>query len=898
MSPPTPPSPPLPPVDTSLPIGADLLRPNQDIQIHFWKPRPVFMQLNENLDPVNHAPPASLIYAPAFVNVFDENSGNFIETRRPKLEVGFTDPVEFGPWSAMTLRFRASRSRPPEPEAVPEGLPGAPPEAAPLVYPENQIVRVMRTNQVGSWFIPPLENSIRESFDHADANCISSQVTEPPGEMAILTIENPLDWSEGWNQITVRFISKARTAVVENIEYRKVTGMSGNTLDWTESTVPIHLGPATITLTGPTSGASLASSDDFTVTGNLFGSTEGDTIHIYQDGALKSSHSLGPGSTNNPFTFKYGPGPDGTHIISIKSTLGIPITGSPITYTSGAPTAIPAQAPPPPPTGPEYTVQWDPFDGNHNLNAVQVSETEVQGSGVITSNINITSAEFFLSSDSVSNLFVEVSLDGVNYNGIVNFSLAAYGTILIYYKIRINNNGLLTPEGLIALGAGLQIISGDVTTLLEPIFWDGTNQPVFVLEVIPCGMEMVDLTSLVRLQIGLTGNSSFDTLPSYYTNILQDGWLTEELTWLGFWDRHTITDLHVTLKATALSLSDDSPYIDIDALEVELTPYCPGMYPPPHAIVAKQEVILYPSADQAVIGWTPEPAHYRLQTPVNRVSSDYVVVDPRVSNSLVLKIQGLPTLPPVPSGYTRQWNSIQVRVQAQLICDTNSQCRLGLMTNYGPELYTEKLTDDLLIYSVQWDYSPGLTDDQMGRLYVEVATDNITAGTDDTFLYLYALEVVASYIEITTGSTPPGLPPPPPGVFGPITLIDLQGEVFSCGSLGGCTSPMGVPLGRISITNPSPTESATVSFNVDGMVHLRVFDTDTPATEYSILGSPLAGYETKHYTVYSWIGDNIDPPSSNYPVDARSGNVVITVTLPGPPIVAYQALLPWVYLGL
>ncbi len=120
-------------------------------------------------------------------------------------------------------------------------------------------------------------------------------------------------------------------------------------------------------------------------------------------------------------------------------------------------------------------------------------------------------------------------------------------------------------------------------------------------------------------------------------------------------------------------------------------------------------------------------------------------------------------------------------------------------------------------------------------------------------------------------------------------MIDLQGEVYSCGSLGGCSSPTGKPLGRLTVTNVTGLPY-TVSFNIDGMVHLRIFDTDTTTTEYTLINT-LPGSTTRNYTVYSWIGG----PSNPYPVDARSGDLVITVT---DGVTLHQARLPWVYLGL
>jgi hypothetical protein len=397
------------------------------------------------------------------------------------------------------------------------------------------------------------------------------------------------------------------------------------------------------------------------------------------------------------------------------------------------------------------------------------------------------------------------------------------------------------------------------------------------------------------VQVSLTGNADFSTCVPFYSNILPEDWLTEEFVWHGFWDPNSIRDLHVTLTATGISILDDTPCIDVDVLEVELNPYCPGVYMPPQAKVPALAVNLFPSGDQMVSGWLPVPAYYRLQSPASQITSDFITVDPTIgTNGLILDIQDLPTLPPPPPGTNREWTSIQVQVQAMMTTETNTQVQLGLATNYGVSLFTDIITNEPLVYSVQWDYSPGLTDNQINRLYVEVIPNTITVGTGGNILYLYALEVTAGYTNVSTvlPPAPPSAlpPPPPPGVYGPITLIDLEGEVFSCGSVGDCASPTGKLLGRLTVTN-STGLSCPVSFFINNKVNIQIFDTDTPTTSYPVADTIPAGTTLRKYSVYSWVGDVSDP----YPAEPLNGNLDIIVTQGSN---VYQASLPWTYLGI
>jgi hypothetical protein len=526
-------------------------------------------------------------------------------------------------------------------------------------------------------------------------------------------------------------------------------------------------------------------------------------------------------------------------------------------------------------------VVFNPFDINNVLSAFQVSNTEVIGIATITTDIDID-AQFFLSSDVNSNLQIDLSLDGHSYDGVLDLSLVAFSSVQFYYRIQLNQGGLLTPIGNIPLGAGLQINGPVVFTPMELVYYPN-DPPVFTVSVLSSIKALAPLSSSVRLAVGLTGNSIFDSDPILFTNLLTEDWTRENLTWQGFWSEETIKDLRVTLQAVALDLENDVPYVDVDTMELEIQPYCPGVYPPPELPPVPSFVILHPNADQTVLGWTPLPVFSRLVSPVYQVSSSYVSTDPRQPNQLILELDDLVGFPP--AGVTRVYRAVDVLVHARSEADGSSTFQFLLSTNYGAPLPTGEIGPDLVVYKVRWEYPDGLTVAQINRMYVNIQTDILNASSDDCLAYIYSVEVWVEYMDTFV----PVSPPPPVGMANPIVILNPTGQVYSCGSLGSCTGVTGDLLGRLTITNGT-TLPLTVVFMSDGSLHLRVFDTNTPTTEYQLNMQVLAS-TTINFSVFAWVGD----PTNPFPLESRSGEVVITAS---DGTTVYSGVIGWTYAGL
>ena len=783
LLPPPPPGPPpllLPP----LPPGSEILRPNRDILVRLWQPRPAFMQLNDPLDLNNPVDVAVPLYGPATVDTFDEDTGNYTGTIRPRVEVGFTNPVADGPWDALQLRFRAAKSRPPQPETIAPPLP-VPATKEPLIYPcpPDQTLTPRATDFPGIWQITPLEKEL-SSVDKPNTNCsITAPVNVPPGAPGQIALtHSSVHWDPGYNQIKVRVIAKARA---------NAAGTTHNILSGVQ-----------------------ASSVQF------------DQIH------------------------------------------------------AGLPTGAPA-----------YQVQWNPFGCNNQLLAHRVSPTELEGVGILTTNIDIH-AEFFFSGQDSDNISSQISTDGINYYGAIVFDLAAFQSTVLYYKIALNKGGLPSPTGTIAIGAVLMITGPEVVTGFDVIPSQPNDRIPFMLQVIPATDSFLPLTSQCRVKVSLQGNMELMQSLEQYTDVLTLNWTKYTLTWAGFWSATNVRDLRVQLSAEALLLETDVPFIDICSIDAIISPWCPGVSQPlSQPLIMLNQVDIIPTADVSITGWSPSVDVWAMLLSNPMLASDNdVTADPRTDNQLLVEMAEPTGLPPVMPGYVREWITVEAIIQARIITWSSLNANLLVSTTFGQEQWTDPLTFNQAVYFITWNYNPGLTTDQINRLKVAIIANSLDGNgeiEDPVEVAVSALTVRLTFQDILVSSPP--LPPPPvaPPAAALITVVESTPEIFSCGSLGDCAAPQGRVVAKVTVTNPDTT-SSTVNFIADGSANIRISDISN--NPYS-LSQAIAGKTSITFFIYGWVGDQIDL----FPVEQENGGIIISLVYSAG---VNQISVPWYYIGL
>jgi hypothetical protein len=780
---PLPPLPPPPPIFLlPLPPGSEILRPNRDILVRLWQPRPAFMQLNDPLNPDDPVDAAVPLYGPASVDMFDETTGNYTGTIRPRVEVGFTTPITEGPWDALQLRFRAARSRPPQPEQIAPPLP-IPATKEPAVYPcpSDQTLTPRATDFPGLWQIPPLEEELTDSVDKPTNVCfISAPVNVPPGPPGQIALtQSPVHWDAGYNQIKVRMIARARAAKASALE-NSLAGVQANVIQFDQ----IHAGL-----------------------------------------------------------------PAGT---------------------------------------PEYQVRWNPFGCNGQLQAHRFSSTEIRGAGILQTNMDIH-AEFFFSAQESDNLEVQVSTDGVNYYGAVVFDVAAFQSTVIYYRIALNKEGLPTPVGNVAVGAALMITGPYVVTGFDVIQYPVDNPP-FIIEVKQTINSTIPLVSICRVGVSLQGNMELMQSLVQHTDILTSDWFKHELTWNGFWSAKNIKDLRIRFSPETLLLEDDVPFVDISAMDVIISPYCPGFSQPiSQPLIKLNQVDVLPIADIAVAWWDPIPAWITLVTDPTIASDSAALADPRTDNQLLVDMAEPTGLPEVMPGYVREWIAIEAIIQARIITWSSSSANLLVSTTFGQEQWTPDLTQDQTMYFVTWAYSPGLTTDQINRLKIAIIANSL--GGNGEIQDSVEVAVSALRARLTFQDTliiPSPLPPLPPSMIDTIiTVVESDPEVFSCGSLGDCGAPQGRIVAKVTVTNPDAIP-AIVNFIAGGRVNIRISDSGN--NSYA-LSQTIAGNASITFFIYGWVGDTNDP----FPVDPTDGEIIISLIYSAG---VNQVSVSWYYIGL
>ena len=251
---------------------------------------------------------------------------------------------------------------------------------------------------------------------------------------------------------------------------------------------------------------------------------------------------------------------------------------------------------------------------------------------------------------------------------------------------------------------------------------------------------------------------------------------------------------------------------------------------------------------------------------------------------------GLPVLRP---GYAREWIAVEALIQARLITYSSLSANLLVSTTFGPEQWTPSLTASPTLYFLLWNYSPGLTTDQMQRLKVALVAhtlDDPGGMQDPAEVSVVAVTTRLTFQDVLV--TPAAFlpPPPPPAVDTIIVLVESDPEVFSCGSLGDCGAPQGKIVAQVTVTNPDSVHPATVNFVADGSLYIRI--SDDVGTPYS-LSQSINANTTITFWIYGWIGDQTDL----FPVDPEEGGILVTL-ISSASVLVDQISVPWYYIGL
>jgi hypothetical protein len=193
------------------------------------------------------------------------------------------------------------------------------------------------------------------------------------------------------------------------------------------------------------------------------------------------------------------------------------------------------------------------------------------------------------------------------------------------------------------------------------------------------------------------------------------------------------------------------------------------------------------------------------------------------------------------------------------------------------------------VYFVSWNYSPGLTTDQINRLKVALIANALDGNgdiQDPVEVALCALTARLTFQDVLV--TPSAISPPsPPPIDTIMTVVESDPEIFSCGSLGNCSAPQGRIVAKVTVTNPDAV-SATVNFIVDGRANIRISD----ATNHVYnLSQTIAGHAAITFFIYGWIGDTTDP----FPVDPADGGIIISLVYSAG---VHQIAVGWYYIGL
>jgi hypothetical protein len=686
----------------------EVLRPNRDIQVYLWNPKPAWAQIN--VPPLN--PSDTLIVTPAEIDSYN-SAGEFQGMLRPRLELGFTPPRTEGPWESVLVRFSAARSRPiintgPVPELVDPTCQ----QESNYDCPGPVIVRPIGVDSYGSWLKWPHYLWVDERITNPDGcviYCIDSS-THP----IKLRFENPYENAGGYNKVTARIRARAVSAK-EATDARKLERVNGN-------------------------------------------------------------------------------------VVTISTDL--------VTMPEG---------------GNDFEIRWEPFNCDGDVNAFATSDQEIVGAAVIRSNVSAR-VEFSIASGD-STIKTEVSLDGTSWNGVVIFDIGEQKQRVINYRVKINHEGV-TTIGVHGLGIVLSV-TGDDLVFGEEFITPPTSVPLSI-EVLQGTVTQIPLVGRLRLKSQLTGNFDFDELQPRYTTALVEDWFLFSFSWEGLWSQDRIKDLRLAINSQLLDPVDEMTIVEVDVVDLIIENYCPGVSPlftNPDRFI--NEVLMKPDSDIDVSEWLPAPAYTRLGSDPRYQSSEFVEVDPTVTNYLTLGLTD-PDITDPPTGVERLWTKITVIIQASVKTDGGQQSQLTVQTNYHTPQDTPDLTSTDVPYTFEFTSNPGITTDQLKALKLGFCAkvNGLMDSEWPSKVRLKAVEVIATSEDVTIveseGASPPPPPESPPSAAISITPTPRGGvEVFACGNLGTCGLTPSTLIATVHVENNLGV-TGVLDISVTGNIEVHV----------------------------------------------------------------------------
>lgn len=528
-----------------------------------------------------------------------------------------------------------------------------------------------------------------------------------------------------------------------------------------------------------------------------------------------------------------------------------------------------------------FAVQFDPLDVSGNLlGSLECCDTWT-GSGVFTSDIPSGQGTVKLYSPH-SSIRTQVSLDGftfsdsVDLNLIDNDSTGTSGTV-VFYQIQLNQD-TKTPSGVWTMPVGLSVRNLFLETVKGPY------------DVYPIQVEVEEgaitqvLKSNIFLVHRLKGTPALNDLGARAAEVsLTSNFQTYEVTWEGMLleDEDVRAPQVNLLSFVPAGLQGDAPQIDIDTMELEFEPYCPGISPEIGQDLTQEiEDILIPFADIDSTGWEAVPLYSKLGNNPLEGSDEGVYATPPNTNSATFLLTSLSTLlpeqaavSPVPTGAVRDFRTIKVRVAARDESEGSAKTRLRISTNFGYEQVTEQLTKDYLTYELQWTHSPGLTSDQLEDMTLTMVAEETLTTTQTSKVRVEAIRAIAVATDTFPAATEDSilLPPPPPqalddGICSLTVDRDGEVEVFACGSTNTCGSgsPQNVSA-NVTVHNGRDSV-ATISVEASGSLTMNVIP--------SILS--IAANSESTYSILAHVGSTYEP----FPKVTETGIIQVTLECP------------------
>lgn len=508
---------------------------------------------------------------------------------------------------------------------------------------------------------------------------------------------------------------------------------------------------------------------------------------------------------------------------------------------------------------PDYEVSWDPYNCDGKIASWTEGKTEIRGTAILQSNIDIH-ANLYLSCQQDSNIQVLVSTDGETFYGSLEFDLAAFRTLMVYYKATMNIPDE-TLDGNFPIGLGLTLTGPNIIAPQELRTWP--NQSAFIVSVSKGEYKPVDLSSRVRVQIQPIGNEKLEKLKVLRTPILGSEFLDYAMTWEGFFTYEEMQELRFSINSEGLLISDDVANVDLDVLSAKIHYHCPGISPPIVQQDPEYSELLYPISDSINSAWTPTPAWSYLTGDPLYKASEYIETNAANPNGLVLEIQKPDNLRSTPPGRKRIWDKVSVLIQAEQEQKGRSKSILEVSTSYGGALRTQELSNSSYPYQLTWEYPEGLSTEQLNRLKVAVKAIQVNPGRNEAKTRIRALAVKAYSKDVKISTESPPSPPVTPEIQK--VEMPLRAEVFSCGSLETCDVTPTRKLMDIIIRNLDYDSTASVDISITGNI---IYDIEDG------LSQTVESEDTLTIPVYAQIGTSLD----QYPNLDETGIIEVILT--------------------